>query len=136
MKQFKFILTLFVVTLCSIHASAQYVNKPDSLESTTEISLNLKLKYTPIQLDLNSAELTKNVRHLYVFNQQGMYEQYNVNQSDINRLQPYKAFYPSGMISIHSTERRRDSFNPHGSNTIGSALLNGIINGFILGNKY
>ncbi len=137
----KTFITILLLVLCSFIANAQFNNysKPDSLQKVTELSLDLKLHYQPIYLSINSGELTKNTRNIYLFNQMGMYEQYSVNSvNGLNSymLQPYKAYVPTGFINYNGNNINRDSFNPHGSNDIGNALINGFINGIILGNKY
>lgn len=117
--------------------SAQIINKSDSLQTQTTQSLDLELKYTPLHLSINTAELNKSNRVLYLYSQHGMYEQFNINPSETVVLRPYKAHYPSGVINVgHFSNRQRDSFNPHGSDDIGSALINGFLNGVLLGNKY
>ncbi|MBS2213492.1 hypothetical protein KEM09_18930 [Carboxylicivirga mesophila] len=128
---------LFFLLICSsLFCYGQYTYQADSLKQETQVSLDLKLNYTPIQLDINSGEITKHNRPIYLYKQWGMYEQFQVTQNSTVMLMPYKAHYPADFFSYTGTNRIRDSFNPHGSNDIGSALINGFLNGVILGNKY
>ncbi|WP_430814424.1 hypothetical protein [Carboxylicivirga sp. RSCT41] len=137
MEQLKFVMT--TVVLCSIFTigNAQYSLVSDSLQKTTELTLELKLKYQPVQLNLNLGKIHQDNRPVFVFNQFGMYEQYNVLSADVSQqVQPFRPYFPSGGFYYTGNDRRRDSFNPHGSANIGSALVNGFINGILLGNKY
>jgi hypothetical protein len=136
MKRIKFILTVATCLIC-INTNAQYSILSDSLQKTTAISLELKLEYQPIQLKINSGKIHQANRPIFLFNQTCMYEQYNVlSMKQSQRVMPFKAYYPAGGVYYSGNNRRRDSFNPHGSKDIGSALLNGFINGILLGNKY
>ncbi|MCU4155069.1 hypothetical protein J1N10_03725 [Carboxylicivirga sp. A043] len=135
MKQIKFVLSAAICIIC-INGHAQYSMQLDSIQKNTELTLDLKLKYYPIQLDLNAGQIHHSNRPILIFNHRGMYEQYNVLVSQSQVVLPYKAYYPSNDIYYTGNNCRRDSFNPHGSKDIGSALLNGFINGIILGNKY
>ncbi|MCG8581335.1 MAG: hypothetical protein MI866_15540 [Bacteroidales bacterium] len=137
MQRLKFVFTAIVICSFFMDSHAQYSFTSDSLQKTTELTLELKLKYQPVQLELNSAKLHQSNRSVFIFNQYGMYEQYNVLSADKSqRVIPYKAYFPSGGLYYTGPNRRRDSFNPHGSESIGSALLNGFLNGILLGNKY
>lgn len=135
MKHLKSFLTIMACMYCFAGYS-QYIAKADSLLEKTQLSLSLKLEYTPVQLGINSAEINKNNRPIYLFSQHGMYEQYQLSTSSNMMLKPYKAYYPADFISYTGHNRVRDSFNPHGANDIGSALINGFLNGVLLGNKY
>ncbi|TRX65835.1 hypothetical protein [Carboxylicivirga sp. M1479] len=131
---------LLLLTLCfctfNWYCLAQYSTSPDSIQQSTEINLQLKLEYKPAALKLNTADLLSNNQAFYVFNQAGMYEQFHINQNETTQALPYKAYYPGGTISLLGINRPRDSYNPHGVDDIGSAIVNGLINGIILGNKY
>ncbi len=135
MNQLKSLLTI-VICICSFTCYGQYSSEADSVQKSTALSLSLKLDYTPVNLNISSSEVNKQNRPIYLFNQFGMYEQYQMTPSTSQMLKPYKAYYPADFISYTGTNRVRDSFNPHGSNDIGSAILNGFLNGIILGNKY
>jgi len=132
----KSFVTLFFIAFCTLNSNAQLISSPDSLRKATELSLNLKLHYKPIQLAINSSEIARDTRTIYVFNQIGMYEQYCVDNTKSYKLQSFKAYYPNGLINYNGNNSNRDSFNPHGSNNIGSALINGFINGVLLGHNY
>lgn len=137
MNRRKLLIAMVLCCFISITGHAQYSVLQDSLQKTTELSLDLKLKYQPIVLELNSGKIHQDNRPIFLFNQIGMYEQYNVLSPDESQRQlPYKAYYPTSTFYYTGNNRQRDSFNPHGSKDIGSALLNGFINGVLLGNKY
>ncbi|WP_439181482.1 hypothetical protein [Carboxylicivirga taeanensis] len=114
----------------------QYSTQTDSLQESTQLSLNLKLEYLPVKLSINSSEINKVNRPIYLYNQVGMYEQYHLSVNSSQMLRSYKAYYPADLMTITGNNRVRDSFNPHGANDIGSALINGFLNGILLGNKY
>lgn len=135
MKHLKSLLTIIAYMWC-FTCFSQYTAKADSLQGNTQLSLSLKLEYTPVQLGINSAEINKNNRPIYLFSQHGMYDQYQITTGSNMMLKPYKAYYPADFISYTGHNRVRDSFNPHGANDIGSALINGFLNGVLLGNKY
>ncbi len=129
-------LLLFISCIICMASYGQYSAQTDSLAQKTQLSLDLKLSYTPVQLDINSDEINRSNRPIYLHSQLGMYEQFHITPGSSEMLRPYKAHYPTGLITYSGTNRIRDSFNPHGSNDIGSALINGFLNGILLGNKY
>ena len=133
----KLLIITFVLLLNSCFtAKAQYTSTKDTAQYISLHSLDLKLNYQPVQLEISSAEISKNTRALFVYSQQGMFDQYHALQNKTTHLKPYKAHYPNGLINCVGNNRIRDSFNPHGCDNIGSALINGFLNGIILGNKY
>jgi len=136
MINYKTSISLIIMVVGCLSANAQLVNKVDSLEKATELSLDLKLHYRPISLTLSASHLVKDTRNVYIYNQAGMYEQFIISPSDTHMLRPYKAYVPSGIVTINGDNRKRDSFNPHGSDNIGSAILNGLLNGILFGNEY
>ncbi|MBK3518627.1 hypothetical protein [Carboxylicivirga marina] len=130
------IMVMIVFALSNSHCYAQYSHVNDSLINKTATNLSLKLEYKPLQLQINSLEIHHATQPIFVYNQAGMHEHYNILDNKSQLTIPYKAYYPSGIISYVGNNRRRDSFNPHGVDDIGSALLNGFINGILLGHKY
>lgn len=136
MNSYKTYLIIAFLLAFATLANAQCSIVKDSLEQTTQLSLSLKLEHNPIKLNINSKEINEENRPIYIFNQVGMYEQYAVTNDKSIHLMPYKAHYPAGIINYTGANQRRDSFNPHGVDDIGSALLNGLINGVLFGNKY
>jgi hypothetical protein len=95
------------------------------------------IEYTPGPLAIDMNNPIVKGRGFYIYSANGIYEQYNLSGLKADLLRPYKGHYPAPGFSLYMEGQYiRDSFNPHGANSIGSALLNGVINGLLFGNKY
>ncbi len=132
-------LLIVLACFCCMFSYGQPDCQADSVKTQhSRLSLDLRLgNITPVQLNLDPVKINKGFRSFYVYRQPGMYEQFQLTSGSTERLKPYKAYYPAGVISIVGADSyKRDSFNPHGSKNIGNALLNGFVNGIIFGNKY
>ncbi len=137
MRQITFTLLLVVVSLSSYTVHAQDNQDSINIAQLVNSCLTLKLENTSVNVNINSKVISKENKSLYLAYQNGMFEHYNYNKTGSSQSRAYKAHYPApGFSLMHFGGRVRDSFNPHGSDDIGSALLNGFINGILLGNKY
>lgn len=131
---------IFVVASFATHA--QYSQQPtDSTRHNNQLvtaALTIKLQKPTIQTDFASINYLEGSRGFYFKSYNGMYEQYNLSAMQATRLPAWKGHYPQSPIQLQYDGNclPKDSFNPHGSADIGSALLNGVLNGIILGNKY
>jgi len=136
-----FLLSLFFV-LTSYATYAQYSPQPsDSIINNNQLittALTIKLRKPAIQTDFKSINYLEEAHCFYVKSHNGMYEQYNLSDLQATRLHAWKGHYPQSFFQLQydGNSLPKDSFNPHGSADIGSALLNGVLNGIILGNKY
>jgi len=133
---------ILIFTITTLVAHAQYSHQPtDSIKNYHQLlstALSIKLKNPVIQTDFKSINYQKNARAFYIQSHNGMYEQYNISDLQTTHLRAWKGHYPQSAIQLQydGNNLRKDSFNPHGSSDIGSALINGVLNGIILGNKY
>ncbi|MBI9063135.1 MAG: hypothetical protein JEZ14_14225 [Marinilabiliaceae bacterium] len=131
---------VFVVTSFATHA--QYSSQPiDSLRNNNQLviaALTIKLQNPTIQTDFTSINYLEGTRGFYIKSHTGMYEQYNLSDMQATRLPAWKGHYPQSPLQLQydGNHLSKDSFNPHGSADIGSALINGVLNGIIFGNKY
>ena len=134
------LILILVVTSFATHA--QYSQQPtDSIMNNNQlltVALTIKLQKPPIQTNFKSINYLEGARGFYIRSYNGMYEQYNLTDSKATRLPAWKGHYPQSAVNLQydSSHLPKDSFNPHGSADIGSALINGVLNGIILGNKY
>lgn len=137
MKRLTQFLVLVLLLVCSHSALAQAKQDSVSISQLVHSSIHLKLDYPSVNLDINSGKIAKDNKSLYLAYQNGMFEHYNYNAKGSTMSRDYKAHYPApGFSFIHMGGQVRDSFNPHGADNIGSALVNGFLNGILLGNKY
>jgi len=133
---------ILILVTTSIAAQAQYsTQQVDSTLISNHLlttSLEIKLQKPTIQTDFNSINYLKGTRGFYIKSYNGMYEQYNLTDAQATFLPAWKGHYPQAPIQLQydGNHLPKDSFNPHGAADIGSALINGVLNGIILGNKY
>lgn len=139
MKHLTVIATL--ITLLTTSVQAQYSTvTTDSLSQppTFTAAMQLKLEKPAIHLNMDVPQLLEQSRGFYIRSFNGTYEQYTITGTEATHLMAWKGHYPQPGFGMHwnGGVRYRDSYNPHGASSIGEALVNGVLNGLIFGNKY